>query len=245
MSGDGLAHRLRRRLLPSFDLMLLERCRLLRCVEPGSRVLDAGCGDGTMAFRLARRGCRVVGVTYDAEAVATLRQRRDREGFGPDQLDVQVHDLREGTPPGGPYDAALCFDVLEHLLDDRGALGHVAEAVRDGGRVLITVPDRSAPPLWGDTVSAVEDGGHVRAGYTREELEALVRGAGLRPVRWRGFGGFVAQTATNVSRRLERRAGRPWLWLRFLSLAALRPLCRLDPLVPHPACGLFCRAHKP
>lgn len=245
MSGDGLAHRLRRRLLPSFDLLLLERCRLLRCVEPGSRVLDAGCGDGTMALRLGRRGCRVVGVTHDAEAVAALRERRDREGLSPHDLDVQAHDLREGTPPGGPYDAALCFDVLEHLLDDRGALGKVAEAVRHGGHVLITVPDRSAPPLWGDTVSEVEDGGHVRAGYTREELDALVRAAGLRPVRWRGFGGFFAQKATNVSRRLERRGGRLWLWLRLLWLAALRPLCRLDPLVPYRTYGLFCLAEKP
>ena len=245
MNWDAWLRRLRRLLLPSFDLMLLERCRLARFVEPGSLVLDAGCGDGGMAFRLARRGCRVLGVTHDGNAVTALRERRDRLGLVAETIDFATCDLRDGPPPDGPFDAIVCFDVLEHILDDRAALGHLAAVLRDGGRLLVTVPDRSAPPLWGDTVSETEDGGHVRQGYAREELESLLTDAGLRPVRWGGYGGFFARRATNVSRRLERRGGRLWMLLRFLWLVAMRPLCRLDPLLPCPTYGLFAVAERP
>ena len=85
--------RIRRWLLPSFDLLLLQRCRLLRFVEPGSRVLDAGCGDGTMAFRLVRRGCRVVAVTNDAEAMALLRGSAAAAG-----VELRLHDLARDGP---------------------------------------------------------------------------------------------------------------------------------------------------
>ncbi len=236
--------RLRRRLLPSFDLLLLARCRLARHVEPGSRVLDAGCGDGAVAFLLHRRGCRVVGLSNDADAIAALRERCAREALTPEAIDFHVHDLREGEPPGGPYDAAVCFDVLEHLLDDDAALAGLADALREGGRLLLSVPDRTAPPLWGDAVSESEDGGHVRQGYDRAALGAMLADAGLEPVCWRGYGGFFAQKATNVSRRLERRRGRVWLLVRFLWLVFLRPLCRLDPLLPYPTYGLFVLAEK-
>ena len=230
---------LRRLVLPSLDLMLLERRRLLRFVGTGTKVLDAGCGDGSLSLALHRRGCRVVGVSNDAEAIAALAERPS-----PDGVDFGVHDLRDGAPPGGPFDAVVCFDVLEHILDDRAALAAVASALREGGRLLLTVPDRAAPPLWGDTVSTTEDGGHVRRGYTRDELAAMLAEAGLTPVRWQGFGGWLAQRATSVSRRLERREGSACRLLRLLWLVVMRPLCRLDPLLPCRSYGLFVLAQK-
>ena len=238
------ARALRRLLLPSFDLMLLQRRRLVRFADPGTAVLDAGCGDGSMAWQLHRLGCRVVGVSHDADAIARLRTLCAERAVAPDELDFRVHDLTRGPVAGGPFDAAVCFDVLEHIVDDRGALAAVAASLRPGGRLLVTVPDSAAPPLWGDTLSATEDGGHVRRGYRRAELASLLAEAGLRPVRWMGFGGFFAQKGTNVSRRLERRRGAVALVLRFLWLVAMRPLCRLDPLLPWPPCGLFVLAQK-
>lgn len=253
--------RIRRWLLPSFDLLLLQRCRLLRFIEPGSRVLDAGCGDGTVAFRLAARGCRVVGVSNDAAAIARLRDRATASS-----IELRLHDLaRDGPlpplPPGESplpplpwgegrgegalgFDAAVCFDVLEHILDDRAAVAGVAGSLREGGRLLVTVPNRAAPPLWGDRVSATEDGGHVRRGYTREELAALLSGAGLRVIFCVGFGGFFARRATNVSRRLERLRGRLSLGLRFLWLVLMRPLCWLDAFLPGKRLGLFVVAQR-
>ena len=249
--GDLLrrsARGLRRILLPSFDLMLLERARFLRLARPGGTLLDAGCGDGTLSFLLARRGWRVVGVSSDADAIARLRERGAALGLPPDRIEFRFHDLARDGPPSPPgktgFDAALCFDVLEHIADDRAALAAVAASLREGGRLLLTVPDRTAPPLWGDAVLAAEAGGHVRAGYTRDELLALLREAGLGPARWAGFAGFFTQKATSVSRRLERRSGVASLALRFLWLLAMRPLCRIDPLFPWPDYEIFVMAER-
>jgi len=229
---------LRRLLLPSFDLLQHERCRLLRHVEPGSVVLDAGCGDGSMAMRLARRGCRVLAVSHDAEQVARLAEHAT------ERVAFRVHDLARGGPVEGRFDAVLCFDVLEHIADDRTALANATAGLRPGGRLLLSVPNRDAPPLWGDRVSATEDGGHVRPGYTRDELGALLRGAGLAPVRWSSFGGFFTRRAVSVNRRLERRRGIVPLAIRFAVLVLLRPLCRLDALLPGAKCELFVIAAK-
>ncbi len=242
MSREAIVWRaarwLRRLLLPSLDLLLLQRCRLLRFVRPGATVLDAGCGDGTMAFRLARRGCRVVAVSNDAAQIARLA------GHASPQLSFRLHDLVRDGPVEGDFATALSFDVLEHILDDRAALANLAASLRPGGRLLLTVPSREVPPLWGDRVSGTEDGGHVRPGYTRAELEALLSEAGLTPLHWTGFGGFFTRKAIALNRRLERRPGRLWLLLRFLCLVLLRPLCRLDPLLPGLRYELFVVAER-
>ena len=249
MSTHGLLRRVLRRvrrlLLPEFDLILLERRRLARLVPAGAAVLDAGCGNGAIALRLARRGCRVLAVSNDPAAIVRLLERSASLSLPAEALKLRVHDLARDGPPGGDFDAAVCFDVLEHILDDRAALGALAASLRPGGQLLLTVPDRAAPPLWGDAVSPTEDGGHVRPGYTRAELEGLLDAAGLRPVRWKGFAGFFAQKATNVSRRLERLRGRLSLLLRFAWLTAMRPLCCLDRLLPYPTYELFVLAEKP
>jgi 2-polyprenyl-3-methyl-5-hydroxy-6-metoxy-1,4-benzoquinol methylase len=243
-----LARKLRRLLLPSFDLLLLQRRRFVSLIKPGASVLDAGCGDGTIAFRLARRGCRVVAVSNDAEAIARLEEHRGTLALPPDNLAFRVHDLSEerGRAPfsAEAFDATVCFDVLEHIADDLAALRRIAAALREGGQLLLTAPDDGAPRLWAEGLSVSEDGGHVRRGYARAELEALLEQAGLKALRWAGFGGFFTQKATNVSHRLERRQGAPFLFLRFVWLALLRPLCRLDPLLPWPNYELFVLAEK-
>jgi len=239
------ARAVRRALLPSFDLLLLQRCRLARFVPPGAAVLDAGCGDGTIAFRLARKGCRVVAVSDDASALAAFRERTLAARLPAGQVAFREHDLTAGTPPGGPFDAVICFDVLEHIAADGAVVCSLAVVLRPGGSLLLTVPNREAPPLWGDTVAPESHGAHVRQGYTRPELERLVTAAGLEPARWGGFGGAVTRLATNVSRRLERHGGVLFVVIRFLWLVLLRPLCCLDPLVPRRNYELFLLAVRP
>ena len=235
--------RLRRWLAPWGDPFARERMRRLRFVLPGWRVLDAGCGDGAMAIRLARRGCHVLGLTNEPEAAAAARAEARRLGLA-DKAAFLVHDLRSGPPPERGFDAAVCFDVLEHILDDRSALGNIVAAVRPGGVVGITVPDRSAPPLWGDRVSSLEDGSHVRAGYSRDELADLLSAAGLGPVEWGSFGGPLVRGATNVWRRLCRRGGRFATLLRALWLGIMLVACPLDRLVPGRRYELFVLARR-
>jgi SAM-dependent methyltransferase len=143
----------------------------LRREAPGGglRILDVGCGDGLFFERLERFG-RVEGVEPDASLVSDPRWR-DR---------IRVAAVGEGALPEAAYDLVVMLDVLEHIADDRAALGEVRAALRPGGHLLLTVPALQA--LWSrhDEVNA-----HHRR-YDRRGLARLLGAAGfeVRDVRY-------------------------------------------------------------
>jgi len=61
-------------------------------------------------------------------------------------LDVTRLDL-----PSGQFDAVLCSHVLEHVLDDRGAMAEIARVLQPGGRAMLMVPiDMTMPETYED-----------------------------------------------------------------------------------------------
>jgi len=73
---------------------------VLSLVGAGARVLDAGCGTGRVAARLAEQGCAVTGVDVDASMVEEARRRWAH-------LDWVVADLGALTAPSSAYDAVV------------------------------------------------------------------------------------------------------------------------------------------
>ncbi|HMD92700.1 MAG TPA: cyclopropane-fatty-acyl-phospholipid synthase family protein [Trebonia sp.] len=111
-------------------------CRKLG-LRPGSRLLDLGCGWGSLTVHAARHcQARVTGITLSAEQGGFIRGRLDALGLG-DLAGVRVQDYRDAG--GGPYDAIASIEMGEHV----GAAGYPAfcaalrDLVRPGGRVLI------------------------------------------------------------------------------------------------------------
>jgi SAM-dependent methyltransferase len=151
------------------------------------RVLDVGCGPGTL-----------VGIL-----------REDHEAFGVDITEPQIDYANRvyGEPPGcfyacalealpeelGPFDAISAVELIEHLppeLADR-TLRDAVRRLRPGGKLVLTTPDfHSAWPVIERIVDRVGDVEyyvqHVNKFTTRrfrEQLEAL----GLREVRVRKY----------------------------------------------------------
>ncbi len=173
-----------------------------------ARVLDAGCGGGRHALLLARRWPRafVQGVDIDAAAVsrATRRARRERrKGVRFLAGTLEKKDL------AGEVDVAVCVDVLEHIADDRGALERLAASVREGGALLIHSPVRRQRRYFGVTAGhkghlGGENFGHVRDGYTDEEIYDRLLVAGFRVAKmWPTFGTFAA-AVSDLDYRLAR-----------------------------------------
>lgn len=106
-------------------------------IEPGSEVLDVGCGTGAPACRIAAEtGARVTGITTSPVGLAAARRRAAEAG-----LSARTRfELRDGMDNGFP-DAS--FDrvwVLEssHLMRDRDRLvGECARVLRPGGRLVL------------------------------------------------------------------------------------------------------------
>jgi cyclopropane fatty-acyl-phospholipid synthase-like methyltransferase len=79
--------------------------------QPG-RALDLGCGTGTNAIALARRGWQVTGVDFARGALRTARSKAKNAGL---QIDFQIADVSRLPGISGPFDLILdigCFHSL-------------------------------------------------------------------------------------------------------------------------------------
>src|SRR4051794_7451974 len=87
-------------------------CRKLR-LAPGERLLDIGCGWGSLLIHAVQRyGVTGVGVTLSAEQAAYARERIARLGLD-DRIEIRVQDYRELAD--GPFDKIASVGMYEHV----------------------------------------------------------------------------------------------------------------------------------
>jgi SAM-dependent methyltransferase len=106
---------------------LLSRTEL----PPKPTVLDAGCGTGRNLVEFGTLG-PATGVDPSADAVEFCRRRGIEN--------VQCAGLEALPFESGQFDLLLACDVLEHVLDDLGALAELRRVASDGAHLVITVP---------------------------------------------------------------------------------------------------------
>ncbi|SEF32429.1 cyclopropane-fatty-acyl-phospholipid synthase [Amycolatopsis pretoriensis] len=111
-------------------------CRKLG-LRPGMRLLDIGCGWGSLLVHAAKHhGVHAVGITLSAEQLQHIRARLAQHDLE-DRVEVRRQDYRE--LPDAPFDAVASIEMGEHV----GEVNYPAYAatlhkmVKPGGRVLI------------------------------------------------------------------------------------------------------------
>jgi SAM-dependent methyltransferase len=101
-------------------------------VENGPRVLDIGCGGGTVTTELAHSGHEVHGLDVLSSSV----ERANARG-----LRAQVHDVQKGLPfPEESMDTVVALDILEHVLDPLALLREIDRVLRPGGTLVTALP---------------------------------------------------------------------------------------------------------
>ena len=114
-----------------FDLV----CRKLD-LRPGQRLLDVGCGWGTMVRHAAREyGVKVLGVTLSLEQAEWGKEAIDREGLG-DLAEVRHLDYRDVVETG--FDAVSSIGLTEHVgvRNYPAYFAHLRDRLKPGGRLL-------------------------------------------------------------------------------------------------------------
>ncbi|MDF7663643.1 class I SAM-dependent methyltransferase [Bifidobacterium sp. ESL0763] len=81
-------------------------------LKPGDRLLDIGCGWGSMEIRAAQRGIKVLGVTLAGEQVKWAQEWIKREGLE-DLAEVRQMDYRD--VPEGDFDGICSIGMMEHV----------------------------------------------------------------------------------------------------------------------------------
>lgn len=104
-------------------------------VAPGCRVLDVGCGPGQLTRELEPT-VRVVGLDLSAEMLEQARRGRPSGEY-------RVYSYREPVPEElGRFDVGLAVGCLDFCDDLPRTLRHLSEALKPGGRLLLTVLER-------------------------------------------------------------------------------------------------------
>lgn len=175
--------------------------RLLRRFLPAGRVIDAGCGSGSLMVDLCRAGYRVDGVEDSAEFVEAVTQRLRLLGFE-DRASVRRGNVTRLDFAAGSAEGLVCGEVLEHVTPadggDREAVRQFNRVLKPGGICVASVPLN--PRLWDHSD---EWAGHVKR-YRPDEFAALFEEAGFEVLE-RRYWGFP------LGRLYHRFLFAPWL----------------------------------
>ena len=92
--------------------------------QPGERILDVGCGEGTLTRKIVERGATVLGIDNSPEMIAAARAK------GIDSVLMDAANI----PFTSEFDAAFSNATLHWVLDKEQAARAVFRALRAGGR---------------------------------------------------------------------------------------------------------------
>ncbi len=180
----------------------------------GLRVIDLGCGQGTLLLRLARAGHVVTGLDSSEALLADLdRSLRAEPAQVRDRVRIVRGDVRDtaATVELAGFDVVLCHGVLMYLPDPEPVLAAVAYAAAPGAIVSLLARNGDAlamrPGLAGDwaaAAAAFNGTGYVnRLGVDaradrRDDLTARMAAHHLNVLAWYGVRVFTDLAADDA-----------------------------------------------
>ena len=158
-----------------------------------ARILEIGCGTGHNLEALEQFG-RVEGLEIDVAARTVAAERLGRPISAAPLPRLEGVDL-------GAYDMIAALDVIEHVEDDAAAIAAIADRLRPGGKLLITVPAHQW--MW----SAHDVANHHQRRYSKASLRKLLKASPLEIDHLGYFNSllFPMAVAARMGSKLRRR----------------------------------------
>ena len=210
------------------DLLVLDRWRWLKRRLPrtanGERLLEVGCGSGAFTIGAATRGYTAMGLSWDEHNQSVASSRAQICGVDAQFPIIDARKLAEQIHLTARFDVVICFENIEHIIDDLKLMRDMANCLKPGGRIILTTPNIYYHEITKADLGPFrerEDGGHVRRGYSRQMLNELCLRTGLVMEEIGSCGGFFSQKITGLQRATSS--------LRIVSWVLTLPL-RLMPI---------------
>lgn len=129
----------------------------------GKTVLDLGCGDGVLAYRLSRKGAVVYGLDVSKTGIRLAKQQlQTSKGT---TVRLLVGSCYDTGFVDNHFDALVSSDVIEHVQDSERFLSEVRRILKPGAKAVISTPIRlKKDPL---------DSMHVREWF-EEDFKQLI-----------------------------------------------------------------------
>ena len=195
-------------------------------LQPGARVLDAGCGVCHVAMHLAGKGLQVYGIDVVKNHVRWAQQCIKDRGFEK-SVSARLMDYHhlEGLPDES-FDGVYTMETLVHATDPEKALGEFFRVLKPGGSIALYEydhPSRDAVPkdVPGDLLKSLEQ---VNRRASMPANESFENGVLQSMLERRGFQGVAVD---NLSENIKPMimlfyvvAYIPFLIIRFLGLEA-------------------------
>jgi 2-polyprenyl-3-methyl-5-hydroxy-6-metoxy-1,4-benzoquinol methylase len=142
---------------------------------PGGRLLDVGCGDGSLIRLLQSYGWHAEGCDMDPRAVEAARVRG---------LDVHLGRLEERGYRDGTFDVVTMRHLVEHVPDPIALLREVRRILKETGRLVALTPNAESwgHRMYGSAWRGLEPPRHLHM-FTARALGRMASEAGLGVVR--------------------------------------------------------------
>jgi len=173
-------------------------------LEPGMRLLDAGCGPGSITLGLAEAVApgEVVGVDISADVLVAARHLAGERGVT--NVSFEQHHLRALPYADASFDAVFVHAVLQHLDEPVRALREMFRVMKPGGVIGVADADHDGALMWPDdpllkrsdeVTTAVRGEGDVHVG---KKLRGLLAEGGFVNVIGSVTGGADGDAQTNA-----------------------------------------------
>lgn len=173
-----LNRRLQKRLISDWNFTYRNLIDILgKYLSEKRKILDIGCGTGTVSFYIAAKGISVTGIDISANAITIAKV--NSKFLGVSSKTKYFIKFFPQDKIRGKFDLIICSEVLEHLKEDKFAVKEMYSLLKENGILILSTPSSNGPLYkLGFTKTHDRLAGHLRR-YTIQSLIETVSSEGF------------------------------------------------------------------
>lgn len=106
------------------------------------KLLDVGCGNGLLIFRVRRKFNEIYGIDISPTRIKEARELAEHKFPNDNKIKFSVCDINKVINfPKEMFDTATCIAVLEHIFDPYFVVNEICRILKPGGIFILEVPN--------------------------------------------------------------------------------------------------------